>query len=35
MNKAKDFYEKDTIKYSASDLDDHHIFPRNFLEKKL
>jgi hypothetical protein len=31
---AWDFYEKDTIKYSAKELDDHHIFPKKFLEDK-
>ena len=35
MNKANDFYVRDTIKYNVSDLDDHHIFPKNFLERKL
>lgn len=28
------FFEKDTIRYSARDLEDHHIFPRKFLENK-
>jgi len=29
---AWDFYEKDKIKFSVKDLEDHHIFPRKFLE---
>lgn len=29
-----DFYEKDKIKFSVKDLEDHHIFPRKFLENK-
>ncbi len=33
MNNAKDFLEKDHITFS--ELDDHHIFPKNFLVKKL
>ncbi len=33
-NGARDFYEKDGINYSLEQLDDHHIFPRRFLEKK-
>jgi len=32
MNDAKDFYENDKIKFSE-ELDDHHIFPKKFLEK--
>jgi len=32
--RAWDFYEKDTIKFSSADLEDHHIFPRKFLEEK-
>ncbi len=31
---AWDFYEKDKIKFSVKDLEDHHIFPRKFLENK-
>ncbi len=31
---AWDFYEKDKIKFSAKDLEDHHIFPRGFLKSK-
>ncbi len=31
---ARDFYEKDKIKFSVKDLEDHHIFPRKFLESK-
>ncbi len=31
---AWDFYEKDKIKFLAKDLEDHHIFPRKFLENK-
>jgi hypothetical protein len=31
---AWDFYEKDTIKFSVKDLEDHHIFPKKFLESK-
>ncbi|NOZ92275.1 MAG: hypothetical protein GXO59_03270 [Dictyoglomi bacterium] len=31
---AWDFYEKDTISFSQGDLDDHHIFPKKFLERK-
>jgi hypothetical protein len=31
---AWDFYEKDKIKFSAKDLEDHHIFPKKFLEIK-
>jgi len=31
---AWDFYEKDKIKFSVKDLEDHHIFPRKFLESK-
>lgn len=33
MNDAKDFYENDKIKFSE-ELDDHHIFPKKFLENK-
>jgi len=29
---AWDFYEKDKIKFSVKDLEDHHIFPRKFIE---
>ena len=32
--RAWDFYEKDAIKFSSADLEDHHIFPRKFLEEK-
>ncbi len=31
---AWDFYEKDKIQFSAKDLEDHHIFPKKFLENK-
>lgn len=31
---AWDFYEKDKIKFSVKDLEDHHIFPKKFLESK-
>ena len=31
---AWDFYEKDKIEFSVKDLEDHHIFPRKFLENK-
>jgi hypothetical protein len=31
---AWDFYEKDKIKFSVKDLEDHHIFSRRFLESK-
>jgi len=31
---AWDFYEKDKIKFSVKDLEDHHIFPRKFIESK-
>lgn len=31
---AWDFYEKDKIKFSVKDLEDHHIFPRKFIEGK-
>jgi len=31
---AWDFYEKDKIKFSVKDLEDHHIFPRKFLENR-
>lgn len=31
-NGAWDFYENDMIQYSVKDLEDHHIFPRKFLE---
>ncbi len=30
---AWDFCEKDKIRFSAKDLEDHHIFPSKFLEK--
>ncbi|MDI3541047.1 MAG: hypothetical protein PWP66_585 [Thermosediminibacterales bacterium] len=33
-NGAWDFYEKDKIRFSIKDLEDHHIFPRKFLEDK-
>lgn len=33
MNDAKDFYDNDKIKFSF-ELEDHHIFPRKFLENK-
>jgi hypothetical protein len=33
-NGAWDFYEKDKIRFSTKDLEDHHIFPRKFLERK-
>ena len=31
---AWDFYDKDKIKFSVKDLEDHHIFPKKFLENK-
>jgi len=31
---AWDFYEKDKIKFSVKDLEDHHIFPRKFIESR-
>ncbi len=31
---AWDFYERDKLKYSYKELDDHHIFPKRFLESK-
>ncbi len=31
---AWDFYEKDKIKFLVKDLEDHHIFPKKFLESK-
>lgn len=34
INDAKDFYEDDKIKFSRKDLDDHHIFPKAFLDSK-
>ena len=34
INDAKDFYEDDKIKYTKDDLDDHHIFPKKYLEEK-
>ena len=34
INDAYDFYDKDKIKYNKTELDDHHIFPRKFLEEK-
>ena len=34
MHDAKDFYENDKLKFSTSELDDHHIFPKKFLENK-
>jgi len=33
MNDAKDFYDDDKIKFSE-ELDDHHIFPKKFLDNK-
>jgi hypothetical protein len=33
-NDAKDFYADDKIKFSRHELDDHHIFPRHYMEKK-
>ncbi|CAL2085496.1 conserved protein of unknown function [Tenacibaculum sp. 190524A02b] len=33
-NDALDFYEEDKLKYAKTDLDDHHIFPKKFLEEK-
>lgn len=33
-NEAWDFYEKDKLKFSEKDLEDHHIFPKKFLENK-
>ncbi len=32
MHDAKDFYENDKLKFSTDELDDHHIFPKKFLE---
>lgn len=34
INEAKDFYENDKIKFSVNKLEDHHIFPKKFLENK-
>jgi hypothetical protein len=34
ISDARDFYENDKIKFSNNDLDDHHIFPKKFLENK-
>ncbi len=34
MNDAKDFYVNDKIKFTLDELDDHHIFPKKFLEDK-
>ncbi len=34
MHDAKDFYENDKLKFATNDLDDHHIFPKKFLENK-
>ena len=34
MQDAKDFYENDKLKFSTDALDDHHIFPKKFLENK-
>ena len=34
INDAKDFYENDKIKFSINELEDHHIFPKKFLENK-
>ncbi|RCW31374.1 DUF262 domain-containing protein [Marinilabilia salmonicolor] len=34
INDAKDFYEDDKIKYKKTELDDHHIFPKKYLEEK-
>lgn len=33
-NKPIDFYQHREISYSETDLEDHHIFPKNFLESK-
>lgn len=33
MHDAKDFYENDKLKFS-DELDDHHIFPKKYLENK-
>ena len=34
INSAKDFYNNDKIKFSVENLDDHHIFPKGFLQDK-
>jgi len=34
INDARDFYEDDKLKFNRVDLDDHHIFPKKFLEEK-
>ncbi|MEM9078778.1 MAG: DUF262 domain-containing protein [Bacteroidota bacterium] len=34
INDSKDFYEEDKLKYKKEDLDDHHIFPKKYLENK-
>jgi hypothetical protein len=34
INDAKDFYENDKLKFSVNELEDHHIFPKKFLENK-
>lgn len=34
MHDAKDLYENDKLKFSTDELDDHHIFPKKFLENK-
>jgi len=34
INEAKDFYENDKIKFSINELEDHHIFPKQFLKDK-
>jgi len=34
MHDAKDFYENDKLKFSTDELDDHHIFPKKYLENK-
>lgn len=31
INDAKDFYENDKLKFATSTLDDHHIFPKQYL----
>ncbi len=34
INEARDFYENDKIKFSVNELEDHHIFPKQFLKDK-
>lgn len=34
ISDARDFYENDKLKFSTDELDDHHIFPKKFLEDK-